>query len=506
MSEATVQVNQQEKTARNKELGVLLHSMDGSKDPDDKKRIAEKLPDELRINPADTSVDSAQVKDYLKTLRDVWEDADLPEKRTVAKYILMATANADYTEELSAAYPRVTEEKLAGMSELRRNWIDYSLELYVITKNFLAASNELSTLTGLSAADREKVVVMANEKMFVYQAYIQMLAEYPEDMESNLELLMERTGRKDLMERNFEEVKKSLGGEREQMGEAEWKSRMEYFSGLSRDRVGKLCHYSPHGNIDPIIGGRRVMDKLMAGLYDKYDESEVFGLINKAIITGDEKIADQVVRYYRQDALRAVDRVNDVMLTDRFIYTLLEGQTKSAPVRNLEFIYKFDAKELADHGLHYYAPTHPQALHVMKMQRPYDEMPQILADTVTFFAQGMYTPEDFAELYPSVFAATFSEDEISPEMFNFVFENVVVNEESKVSMHSNGRFVADEWLVLSEEAVKDPMHAEASKVIKRINEKCKALGFVPPLRPYAVVDKDVSVRQFAKVEKNPAKK
>lgn len=503
MPEGKLAHNKSEAVKRNQELSAILYSKEKAQTPEEKKTITERLPDELKIDPASPEVSSEQIKTYLNTLRSMWVDSEVPEKRTVAKHILMATANPNYTKEISDSYPVITEKKIESLSLLRRKWLDYNLELLVISKNFLAAVDELSDLTGLSDTDKQKIKTTAREKMFVYNSFMQMLVNYPAEKEENLELLLERSDRPDLMKKNFDDLSEAFAKSRQEVGEDEWDKRYYHFQKLVKGKLESLAHYSPHGDLDPLLGGRRVMDRLVSGLFDKYDESVVIGLINKAIKNGDEKIADQVIRYYRQDALRAVDRVNDVLMTDRFIYTLLEGQIHSAPVRNLEYIYKFDAKGLEQHGLHYYSPTHPQALHAMKMITPYEQMPEILGDTVDFFTQGMFIPEDFAEVYTNVLAASFSPEECPPEMFNFLFENMVVNEESKVSRNENGKFVADEWIVMAEEAKNDPMYERGKELLSKVNAVCKNLGVIPPLRPYAVMDKDISVKDHATVIKNP---
>ena len=154
-----------------------------------------------------------------------------------------------------------------------------------------------------------------------------------------------------------------------------------------------------------------------------------------------------------------------------------------------------DANYLLDNGLHYYSPTHPQALHAMKMRLAYEQMPQIFSETIRFFTHGMYLSTDFSDLVISMFALIFDESEIDSETFNYLLAHIVVDEDAVLISHGSTRYVSEEWLELDFSSRGDALWNKANEILSRINKFCFKVGIIPPLRPYAVFDKEIDTTE-----------
>ncbi|MFA6570035.1 MAG: hypothetical protein WCT77_02230 [Bacteroidota bacterium] len=464
--------------------------------------ISGKLPESLQINPANSAIDGEQVKRYVTHLREIWKDARLPEKRTVAKLILMATENQNYTDKIVKNYKQITPEEISKLSDTRRSWFDYIVELKDVSEYFLSSIDKLAQIANDPLFDRQKIFSTLKEKIFIYDSFMRAIMDYPTDKENDLILLMNRTDVPEIMHKNYADIAPKIASDLSLIDEKDVEKRRNYFREMIHNKIYNLSHYSPLENIDALRAGRRIMDKLMNNLFEEHNEKAITDLINKSLETEDQNISRQLIRYFRQDALRATDRVNDAMRTDRYIYTLLTGQTIDAPVRKLPHIYKLNGEELKNHGLHYYSPTHPQAFHIMKMQRPHEEMPKIIEDSIDFFVHGMYLPEDFVNLYVDIFAVNFGQDDMNQDKFNYLFNHIVVNEESEVTKNPDDKFVSDHWLELDFGSRRDSEWISVNKALTQLNDYCRKIGVIPFFRPYAVVNKDVSTLDFASIEKN----
>jgi hypothetical protein len=479
-------------STENDYLGYVLMVRDSMTSPAAIETISRQLPDELRINLSDPKTSADMVKVYCDRMREVWQEVNLPMKRTVAKYLLMATSNPQYTAEITKAYPQITQEKIAAMSPVRKKWFTYVLNLKTVTGYFLDHIDEMADAAHDPMLDKAKLVDGIKEKMFVYDSMMQSIVSYPKSRESDIELLLDRAKHSDRLHENFGNVMGEMLKDQISIPTEELAERKKYFSELVGHTFAQLDHYSRYGDIDALKGGRRVLDQALSALYAGSDSASVLDIIDKSIENKDVDLAIHIVQHFRQDALRAVDRVNDAMRTDRYIYSLIRGQTIDSPVRKLPFIYRMDAQYLGDNGLHYYNPTHPQALHAMKMRLPYEQMPQILNDTIQLFTQGMYTYEDHHELVVNLFSSLFDESQVKPETFHYLLSHVLVNEEATITRHKSGRFVAENWLELDFSDRKNPNWTEANDVLRKINAYSKKIGLIPPLRPYAVCDKAIN--------------
>ncbi|HVX92823.1 MAG TPA: hypothetical protein VHA74_01780, partial [Candidatus Dojkabacteria bacterium] len=125
--------------------------------------------------------------------------------------------------------------------------------------------------------------------------------------------------------------------------------------------------------------------------------------------------------------------------------------------------------------------------------------------TVSFFAQGMFLYEDYMSLVAVLFSLLFETKDIDKVLMDFLLTHLIVDEETTIHKHSNGKFIADHWLELDFGSRKDPNWTAANEVLHTINTFCKKISLIPPLRPYAVVRKNIPVMELTKLSPNDKK-
>lgn len=121
-------------------------------------------------------------------------------------------------------------------------------------------------------------------------------------------------------------------------------------------------------------------------------------------------------------------------------------------------------------------------------------MPKILTDTIHFFTQGMYTPDQYYDLVTDMFATVCDEEDVDKSLLDYVLDHIVVNEDASLSRHPSGRYTSDEWLELDFGSRKDAEWKKANEIVGKINTYSKRVGIIPPLRPYAVCDKQIDIK------------
>lgn len=465
-------------------------------------KINEQLPKELRINPNDQSKSAEDIKIFYQKMHQIWQVSSVPAKRIAAKYCLQCTSNVNFTNSIKKGLGERPNVELEQLSPLRRRLINRVGEMERFAQLAINNLDNLLLNVGkdVNQFSKEKLANSLSEKLFTYDMFTRSLINYPPEWESDLERMYFRNP-KDL-HKNYKEIKDRFGTDISELGE-KFDERKDYFSRLVKDRLSKINHYARNNDFTSLISARRIIEREMKTILESSDSESLNLAIVKAVRNKGVKESYDILRFFSQESLRAVDRVNDVFGTDRFIYFLLENQVINAPVKRLPYIYKMDVDNIKDMQIIYSHPSHPQVIHLMKMHDVPDNTPEILTRSIRMFSHGLFSLEDFHNLYTDILALNFDTGEIDQKMFDFIFENIVVNEESILVENQSGTFSAPDWLEIDYQKREDPLWEGANQSVKKINKFCANKGIIPPLRPYVVVPKALEFSHDSVVIDNP---
>ncbi|MGB0757622.1 MAG: hypothetical protein ACPGO5_04170 [Patescibacteria group bacterium] len=459
--------------------------------------LTEQLPPELKIDVHDQEVDKETIQSYYEKMHQLWQDLDLPAKRTAAKLCLQTAANEQFTRSIQEELGPRPDIDFESLSVRQREIVQHALQLESFGQQVLTHLGELSDLANKyeksNGYNLDKLKEHITEKLFTYDIFIRAIESYPADKLDDLEALYERTP--ELLSRNYTHFQEQTTTIREEIGNEVFNSRKAYFKKLIGGRLDQMRHFARHDNFEALIAGRRILEQEEDVIKKTLEVDDINDLISKAIESGNPQLADSVLRFIDQGSLRAVDRVNDIFGTDNFIYFMLDKQTEDAPVWRLPHVYSLDQSKVSEHNpnLNYSNPTHPQALHVMKLHHAPDQMPEVMQKSIRMYTQGLYRAEDFHELYADIFALTHSEDEMDEELLDFIFDYVAVNEESPMQEVGNQRFVVPEWLEIHYAQNKHRLYERGQEAVEKINNFSSQHQIVPPLRPYVVVNKEIDL-------------
>ena len=129
--------------------------------------------------------------------------------------------------------------------------------------------------------------------------------------------------------------------------------------------------------------------------------------------------------------------------------------------------------------------------------------------------ENIFTPEDFRKLYASLFASQFSPDEMTEELFDYIFHNTIVNDDAEIGVNEDGDFIAPTkrsergitdtgWVIVDFKKRRDPLWRQAHEAVGKINDSATELGIFNPLRPYFIIPRDIDLTAVnSKVEVNP---
>jgi len=484
--------------------GYIIMVRDSATYPVAKERLTKLLPPELQINPLDQTQSAENVAKYYESMHRIWEETTMPGKKTAAKYCLQCTGNSNFARSIQEAYGPKTE--IESLSPLKRRLVKRVEAMESTTAYSLDHLEELIEKSGSSTYSKEKIALHLSEKLFTYDTFSRAIANYPQDHEEDLEKLYFR--QPELLHKNYLTFSDSVQEEKQALGEA-FETRSEYFKQLSAPRLNNMRHYTREASIDEMVAGKILMDKEFGDILADTDTASMPDAIASALASGDSTKINDILRFFNQDTLRAVDRVNDVMATDRFIYFLLEGQNKEAPVRRLPYIFNIDEEAIEAANLpqkvNYSSPTHPQTIHAIKLHNAPTDMVKTFQESIAMYTRGLYQPDDFHALYTDIFSLTCSLEEVSKELFDFIFNNVIVNEDSKLEKtKDNESYVAPGWIDLDYATRDNPLWKKGNTIVSKINAFCAEHAIIPPLRPYAVVEKKLELQAVgATMSRNP---
>jgi len=475
-------------------------------------KLTGELPQQLQINPFNQTVRAIEVDNFQKGLRGVWQHATLPARKTISKLILMCTRNNNYTkfiQEKLGSRPKTEELDGIGLSKLQRRLIARVEGMEGYVNYILEKLDPLTDKAEWSETDKEQLRLFLEEKLFTYDMFIRMLIGFDIKDMDDLERVYFR--KKEKIRQNYERFRENTREIREGFDMEKLESRRQYFRELLGDKLESLSHFSRVNNVQALIGGRRLLDRQWGDILAEISVTNTTRAIDTALSVEKSSsqipnLADKILRHFRQDALRAVDRVNDIFGTDRFIYFLLSGQTINSPVARLPYIYTMNKLPKTSKGLiiNFSAPSHPQAIHAIKMFRDLAEMPTILEEGIKMFSKGLYLPDDFKKMVVDIFSLNFRQNEINQDMFDFIFNNLVVNEDGELKV-KNENYVFSDWLEIDYEKRGNINWKMATQIVTRINHFCSKVGIISPLRPYVVMKKDLVVTELGiSVMKNPA--
>lgn len=464
--------------------------------------LTQQLPLELRINPNDQTRSKDEILQFYTTMKRLWLSAgeDHTAQKVAAKLCLQATGNisfCNYLLEQQELHEPLAEKRPQELTPYIRSLVDWVEHFRSYVEFVYSNYDELVShlpASQVQSLNKNKILPYLKEKVLTYETFIRALYLL-HDEQDTLKLLYAR--KPEDLHGNYLRLDTQFATKRQAMSSGELndhEARVAQFSTLVADDLTSLNHYARVGDYPQLIAARFLFE---------HKTNELF--------SNNPGFIYDVLQFFNQEALRAVDRVNDVFGTDRYVYTLLEGQILEAPVRTLPFIYKIRAaleppKNEPDvergtyiPSLMYTAPTHPQAVHLMKKHYDITQLPEIFAQSIRFYAKGIFTQSDFIQLYAEVLAFSCPDQEITPELWQFIFTHVVVNEDSELIVHPDGSFSVPEWLQLSQQDSDSQLYADAEVVIAKVNAFCAEAHMVPPLRPYAVIAKETTFGQLSAV-------
>lgn len=487
--------------------------------------LTAQLPPELVYNPSDERSSTGYIQKRNRRLRDIYQVVEAKGKKLIGNLYLQTFGDKRLQMILRDALDAEGDADLRNLSPTAAIMYGYSK---IMSDVYRTGLNDLDSLVGMAASpgstieQREEIEISLrrklDEKLFNFQMFVHALENYPREYDSDLEILLYRS--EELIHGNMERIQPHLEAQRQVVGSEEYDRRMDYFTKLVDKYVTRISHYSRSSDLSEISAGRRLLDQaheaikqakanITADMIDHMDVAEIDEMYNMR--------ADMTLRYLKQDMLRAVDYYNDLLQTDRYVYFLLTGQLSDSPVRNLPYYYSLDTRDLEPRTdkEHFVGISHPQALRVMRLNHNMFDLPFAISKAIHAYTNNLFTPEDFRKLYASLFASQFSPDEMTEELFDYIFHNTIVNDDAEIGVNEDGDFIAPTkrsergitdtgWVIVDFKKRRDPLWRQAHEAVGKINDSATELGIFNPLRPYFIIPRDIDLTAVnSKVEVNP---
>ncbi len=476
--------------------------------------LTRQLSPELQINSQDTSLPAAAIVRYLRSLQLAWRESTRPARRTIGNLFLQTFANVSLQRAVES-YHRMGRSSVE-LTEAQQMLIDASSINSDTLKDGLI---DLDYLAEQFEDYRERKAVLKRrlrERIFNHNVFQTAVRTYPREWIRDLDVLYWRRPRD--MEAQYHQLERRLPAVLSEYGKApaEFIADQDYIRELILPRIHSVAHYSPHNDLDRLVPGFWVLNQeahaleqtAAAQVFASLSETSLGTLMRRAQLDTGAYTAAELeelqreahslqLRLLGQEGLRAVDNINQPLKTDRYIYFLLDGQTTRSPVVRLPYVYKLDIKDITGKvvDLHYVGVSHPQALRVARLHADPLEMPAAVQNAIHMYTRNLYRPADYADVYAGLLALATTRESLSPEVFNFFFENIIVNDDSAVQLHDQGNFVADEWLEPDYSKRNHALWRETHRLVRSVNQASRLLGIFPPLRPYVIARDEIRLEQ-----------
>lgn len=442
--------------------------------------ITQQLPPELRGNIFDDKMDTTEVIGRYALLHSLWETSTMPARRAVAAQCLSMMGNKRFRDHVLVNMEGLPRSVSASPDHARFYW--RLLRMRNDTHHALEGLEELAEIAGDEHPGQvEQLRSYLEEKMVIYEGFMRASAQYNEDHLDDMSLF---AGHAPIgLRRNYGRAMNEYTSHWEHINF----DRFLYFRGLFKDAMKYGIHATSKDDLPELLAARQIQDRNYYQLRERIGADSLEEAITEIRRTRSPEDASEMLQFLAKNGLRTADRYNDILGTDEYVFMLPDSQSHEATVGKLGHRYYVDLQSVAeDAHLQFAGVSHYHAIHIARMQHSPEELPAAYRDAMRLYSSSLYSRSDYIELCSMLFSAVADEGSVDRDMFNFIMQSLVVNEESPVEMLLDGGAQAPEWLEVDYFKRGDPRWNHASQIVSDLNRVCAAVGIIPPFKPYII--------------------